>query len=436
MESLKKMKEIVTAWESLLVVTIALILFDLPLGAAFKHTPTKIESVLDLLISAIFLWDFYSQQEAKDATPKSMKEKAFKFVACLPLMSIAIGLGANGEHWPLYLQATKVFRLPSIIKLMVERSNINLVPNLFKFFAAGMIAVVAINAFSCIWLAIYPPGEDKLTDYVKAAYWLITTISTVGYGDITPQTSGGRIFAMCMMIMGATIWGILIASASRMMLANDRRKERAKEKMEALHSFFSQYDVPKNLQTQAVSFFNHLSSRNISEDEQAALTELPAALQSELQTYMNLKPISRVSLFKGVSFECLSAVAKKLEQVYFAPGEKIITKGDVGEEMYLIGHGTVVVHVGDHFITNLGAGTCVGEMALIGDGHRSTDVTSQSYCDVFKLSKQKFEELFAAHADLRMNIEKLVFDRKNVQETKNRATAQERIVVPPVNKAG
>ena len=328
-------------------------------------------------------------------------------------MSAAIGLGANGEHWPLYLQFTKIFRLPSIISLMSERSKMNQVPNLFKFCAVATIVFVMINGFSCVWLVIYPPGEDKLTDYIKAAYWLITTISTVGYGDITPQTSGGRIFAMGMMIMGATIWGILIASASRMMLANDRRKERAKEKMEALHSFFNQYDVPKHLQAQAVGFFNHLSSRNISEDEQAAISELPAALQSELQTFMNLKPISRVSLFKGVSFECLSAIAKKLEQVYFSPGEKIIQKGDVGHEMYLIGHGTVTVHNGEQFITNLGPGTCVGEMALIGDGVRSTDVTSQSYCDVFKLSKDKFEELLSAHTDLRINIERLVLDRKN-----------------------
>jgi hypothetical protein len=59
MESFKKMQEIVTAWESLLVVTIAFILFDLPLGAAFRHNPTSIEVVLDLVVSAVFLWDLF-----------------------------------------------------------------------------------------------------------------------------------------------------------------------------------------------------------------------------------------------------------------------------------------------------------------------------------------------------------------------------------------
>ena len=95
------------------------------------------------------------------------------------------------------------------------------------------------------------------------------------------------------------------------------------------------------------------------------------------------------------------------------------------------GHGTVTVHSGEQFITNLGAGTCVGEMALIGDGLRSTDVTSQSYCDVFKLSKDKFEELLSAHADLRINIERLVLERKNRQTTPAGANQN----VPPVKKA-
>jgi CRP-like cAMP-binding protein len=52
-------------------------------------------------------------------------------------------------------------------------------------------------------------------------------------------------------------------------------------------------------------------------------------------------------------------------------------------------------------------------MALIGDSLRSTDVTAASYCDMFILSKAKFEELFNAHLDLRQNIQKMIEERKN-----------------------
>jgi voltage-gated potassium channel len=39
-----------------------------------------------------------------------------------------------------------------------------------------------------------------------AIYWGITTMTTVGFGDITPKTDLGRFIASCMMLMG---WGIL-----------------------------------------------------------------------------------------------------------------------------------------------------------------------------------------------------------------------------------
>jgi voltage-gated potassium channel len=189
--------------------------------------------------------------------------------------------------------------------------------------------------------------------------------------------------------------------------------------------------VPKQLQEQVVGFFHHLWSRKMSEDEHAVLNELPSALQTELQTYMNLRPISRVSLFKGVTFECLAAASKKLEQAFFSPGEKIISKGDIGSEMYLIGHGSVTIHNGEQYITTLGEGTCFGELALIGDGLRTTDVTAASYCDVFKLSKERFNELCHSHVDLRKNLERLAQERKTPTSSNAASTS-----APPTKMAG
>jgi len=413
MSFFKKMDGIISPWEACVLLAIAYTLFDIPLGAAFKHSATRPELFLDLCISALFTWDVMQHGHRGEILKFRKTWNVVNVVSCLPLEVIAIVLFGRDNNWPIYLQLARVIRGYGIINMMVERSKTKLVPKRFKFLAAGIITFTMINLFACGWLIIYPPGADPLTDYNKAIYWLITTIATVGYGDITPSSNGGRVYAMGIMILGATIWGILIASASRMMLASDRRKEKKKEKMEALHSFFNHYEVPKQLQEQVVGFFNHLWSRKMSEDEHAVLSELPTALQAELHTFMNLKPISRVSLFRGVSFECLSGAAKKLEQVFFSPGERIINKGDIGEEMYLIGHGTVVIHAGDQYITTLGEGSCFGEMALIGDGNRTSDVTASSYCDVFKLSREKFKELYEAHGDLRLNIEKIVNERKN-----------------------
>jgi voltage-gated potassium channel len=429
MSFFKKVNDIITPWEFAVLLGLVYVLFDVPLGAAFKHSVTKPEMFFDLLVTGVMTWHALNKKSHNLIAKYPRLNHIAHWIPCLPLMTLSCLAGANGDNWPIYLQLPRLFALHTMIAEINERTKTRLVPKRLKFIMAFAGVSIALNYLACIWLVIYPPGQDPLTDYNKAMYWLITTIATVGYGDITPNTNGGRVYAMGIMILGATIWGIMIASASRMMLASDSRKERKKEKMEALHSFFNHYEVPKHLQEQVVGFFNHLWSRKVSEDEQTVLSELPPALQSELQTYMNLKPISRVSLFKNVSFECLSAASKKLEQVFFAPGEKIISRGEMGAEMYLIGHGNVIIHNGEQYITTLGEGTCFGEMALIGDGLRSTDVTASSYCDVFKLSKERFDELFTAHADLRQNIERLARERQQIHKQAQNISA-------PVQKAG
>lgn len=423
MNFLKKMNDIVGPWEAALLLMIAYTLLDIPLEAAFSAPPNTFEIAMDFIISAGFFLDavIFYRKGSKSNIHLSWTWDVARIASALPLMSMTALLINPTASWPIYIQIFRVARLKSIVASLIERSKHHLVPKRLKFIAAAAVTLIVFNFLACAWLVINPPGSDPLTDYNKAMYWVITTIATVGYGDITPSSNIGRLYAMGVMILGATIWGILIASASRMMLASDHRKERKKEKLEALHSFFSHYEVPKNLQSEVTSFFHHLWARKMSDDERAILNDLPPALQAELQTYMNLKPISRVALFKDVSFNCLAAASKRLEQKFFSPGEKIITKGEIGADMFLIGHGTVTVHIGDQFITNLGDGTCFGEMALISDGFRTTDVTASTYCDIFTLSKEKFEELIHDHEDLRKNVVKLATDRRALSNQPNDA---------------
>lgn len=384
----------------------------LPIHLIFPRRPTAWQLCVDLMFSVVFAWESYHRNGKPHTSRPTLLSKFAGVLAIIPWFSVAVAMGFRHFNYIACLQVMRFAVAPYLIQSVVAHNQDKLFPKRFKFIAAGYITAIILNAFACGWLLIYPPTEDPVTAYVKAMYWLVTTIATVGYGDITPTTNTGRFYAMFMMITGAAIWGILIASASRLMLASDRRKEQRKEKMEALQSFFSHYEIPKKLQGQVIGFYNHLLSRRISDDERAVLNELPTALQGELQIYMNLRPISRVSLFRGVSFACLADASKKLNQVFFAPGEQIIRKGDVGKEMYLIGHGSVTVHSGDQFIANLDAGHCFGEFALIGEGLRTADVTADTYCDIFTLSKTDFDEFIKTHEDLRRNIEKISADRK------------------------
>jgi voltage-gated potassium channel len=106
--------------------------------------------------------------------------------------------------------------------------------------------------------------------------------------------------------------------------------------------------------------------------------------------------------------------AKELQQVYFTPEQPILHKGERGDIMYLIGHGQVEVHDGPRHIAQLSDGQFFGELALIGEETRGADVTAVSHCDLFVLTRQRFQDLMAHHPDLQGNVHRIAAQRQAV----------------------
>ncbi len=72
-----------------------------------------------------------------------------------------------------------------------------------------VIAIVAVVLYGTV--GVYLLGQSgnfnvKITSWVEAVYFTVVTISTVGYGDITPITETGRIFVIILIISGLSIF--------------------------------------------------------------------------------------------------------------------------------------------------------------------------------------------------------------------------------------
>jgi voltage-gated potassium channel len=68
----------------------------------------------------------------------------------------------------------------------------------------GFVLITVVVMGTLMYVVEGP--ENGFTSIPIAIYWGITTMTTVGFGDITPKTDFGRFIASCMMLMG---WGIL-----------------------------------------------------------------------------------------------------------------------------------------------------------------------------------------------------------------------------------
>ena len=121
---------------------------------------------------------------------------------------------------------------------------------------------------------------------------------------------------------------------------------------------------------------------------------------------MKIKLISNIPVFQNCPHNCLKDISMHLEQIYSSPGDMIMNIGDIGEEMFIIAHGNVdvILESGDRVAT-LHDGQIFGEIALLKETTRTAHIQSQTYCDLYKLTKKSFNEIVKRYPVLLSNIE-------------------------------
>ena len=105
------------------------------------------------------------------------------------------------------LRLLRIFRILKLGEYVSEFSFLGaaLKASRRKIFVFIGFVLIAVAILGTLMYVVEGP-ENGFTSIPVAMYWGITTMTTVGFGDITPKTDLGRFIASCMMLMG---WGIL-----------------------------------------------------------------------------------------------------------------------------------------------------------------------------------------------------------------------------------
>ena len=133
--------------------------------------------------------------------------------------------------------------------------------------------------------------------------------------------------------------------------------------------------------------------------------------------------LHQVDLFAGVPGRVLASVAATAEEVTVEPGSMFIEQGAVEDCLYVIVTGRVRVHRGDHVLAELGAGTSVGELAVLVPEPRSASVTALDPTLLLKLRKAVLDELLADRPELTTQVVRALVMRLRARAGHNAAHA-------------
>jgi len=221
------------------------------------------------------------------------------------------------------------------------------------------LAIVLLAAASLAYLIErnVPQVQDGVTTYPfssipAALWWAITTLTTTGYGDVTPHTAIGKMLAGIVMVCGIMVFALLAGILATGYAEEMRRSE-----------FLRTWEM-----------------------------------------------VAKVPFFHNLGATLIAEVARLLRVRDYPANATIMRRGEPGDCMYFIVDGEVEIQLKDQPL-RLESGSFFGELALLTGAPRNATIAAVGSCTLLTLDIVDFFELLSRHPELARVIHEEAIER-------------------------
>jgi len=254
------------------------------------------------------------------------------------------------------------------------------------------------------WIQAFPghgfayAAADTRTRYTAALYWAVTTMTSVGYGDIVPLSSVERGFACFVELLGAISTALVFGNVALLVQGFEGAKARYRERLAALDEFIAFHSLPPELAQRLRGATEYLWVAHAGLDAGTVLADLPPTLRAEVMSHVQAGVVQAASLFRHCDPALVSAVVLRLRPQVVLRGDTIYEEGDPGQDLLFVGKGTVELRWRERGrdrprVVRLQSGDFFGEReAFLDAPRRSATATALTHCDLYAISHAELDE--------------------------------------------
>ncbi|MDT5172696.1 MAG: voltage-gated potassium channel [Mycobacterium sp.] len=132
------------------------------------------------------------------------------------------------------LRPLRLLRLLVLIEVLQKAVGDAFRGRIVVYTVSGVLLLIYTASLAVFDKERYQHGAT-INSFGKAIWWSITTVTTVGYGDVYPVTNAGRIIAVLLMIGGISLVGVVTAALASWIIESVAEEETATQAATAAH---------------------------------------------------------------------------------------------------------------------------------------------------------------------------------------------------------
>uniref|UniRef100_A0A3B4F442 Potassium voltage-gated channel subfamily H member 7 n=1 Tax=Pundamilia nyererei TaxID=303518 RepID=A0A3B4F442_9CICH len=416
-------------------------------------------NVVDLIVDIMFIIDilinfrttYVNQNEEVVSHPAKIAIHYFKgwflidMVAAIPFDLLIFGSGSDETTTLIgLLKTARLLRLVRVARKLDRYS---------EYGAAVLMLLMCIFALiahwlACIWYAIGnvekpylehrigwldnlgvsigkrynysdPNSGPSIKDkYVTALYFTFSSLTSVGFGNVSPNTNSEKVFSICVMLIGSLMYASIFGNVSAIIQRLYSGTARYHAQMLRVKEFIRFHQIPNPLRQRLEEYFQHSWTYTNGIDMNTVLKGFPECLQADICLHLNRSLLDNCKAFQGATKGCLRALAMRFNSAHVPPGDTLVHGGDVLTALYFLSRGSIEILKDDIVVAILGKNDIFGEMIHLyaKPGKSNADVRALSYCDLSTIQREDLLEvldMYPEFADHFFNNLELTFNLRD-----------------------
>ncbi|KAM0946329.1 putative cyclic nucleotide-binding domain, potassium channel, voltage-dependent, EAG/ELK/ERG [Dioscorea sansibarensis] len=238
--------------------------------------------------------------------------------------------------------------------------------------------------------------------YISAMYWSITTMTTVGYGDLHAVNTLEMIFNIVYMLFNLGLTAYLIGNMTNLVVEGTRRTMEFRNSIQAASNFVCRNHLSPRLKEQILAYMC-LRFRAESLNQQQLMDQLPKSICKSICQQLFLPIVKDVYLFKGVSMEMLLFLVSNMKAEYIPPREDVIIQNEASDDVYIIVSGEVEIIYYDKdsekVVGILSTGDMFGEISAVCNRPQGFTFRTRSLSQLLRLKQATLREALQSKQD-------------------------------------